>query len=62
MDTKFHKHQVIEWEYMLGQSIMEGLIAKFQACDLYAFMGQMTDYSEMAVKQFIATAEINIED
>jgi hypothetical protein len=41
---------------------MEGLIAKFQACGLYAFMGQRSDYSELAVKQFLSTAEINIED
>jgi hypothetical protein len=62
MDTKFHKHQVINWDYMQGQSVMEGLIAKFQACDLYAFMGQRTDFSELAVKQFLSTREINIED
>jgi hypothetical protein len=24
--TNFYKHQVIDWEYMLGQSVMEGLI------------------------------------
>jgi hypothetical protein len=47
MDTNFHKHQVIDWEYMEGQSMMEGLIPKFQACGLYAFMGKSTDYSEM---------------
>ena len=41
---------------------MEGLIAKFQACGLYAFMGQRTDFSELAVKQFLSTREINIED
>jgi hypothetical protein len=46
---------------MLGQTVMEGLITKFQACVLYAFMGQRTDYSEMVVKQFLATAKINIE-
>jgi hypothetical protein len=39
MDTKFHKHQMIDWEYMHGQSIMEGLISQFRACGLYAFMG-----------------------
>jgi hypothetical protein len=41
---------------------MEGLIPKFQACGLYEFMGQRTDYSEIAVKQFLAIAENNIED
>jgi hypothetical protein len=47
MDTKFYKHQVIEWDYMEGQTVMEGLFAKFQACDLYEFMGQMTDFNEL---------------
>jgi hypothetical protein len=32
MDTNFHKHQVIDWTFMLGQSVMEGLIPKFEAC------------------------------
>jgi hypothetical protein len=40
MDTKFHKHQVIDREYMQGQSVMEGLIPKFQAYGLYEFTGQ----------------------
>jgi hypothetical protein len=62
MDTKFHKNQVIDWDYMQGQSVMEGLIVKFQACGLDAFMGQRTDFSELVVKQFLSTAEINIED
>ena len=62
MDTKFHKHQVINWDYMQGQSVMEGLIAKFQAYGLYAFMGQRTDFSELAVKKFLSTREINTED
>ena len=57
---KFHKHQVIDWEYMQGQTVMEGLLAKFQACGLYEFMGQRTDFNELTVKQFLATAEINI--
>jgi hypothetical protein len=39
MDTNFHKHQVIDWTFMLGQSVMEGLIPKFEACGLYHFMG-----------------------
>jgi hypothetical protein len=50
MDTNFHKHQVIDWTFMLGQSVMEGLIPKFEACGLYDFMGQKTDLSEMVVK------------
>jgi hypothetical protein len=29
MDTKFYKHQLIDWDYMQGQTVMEGLIAKF---------------------------------
>jgi hypothetical protein len=41
---------------------MEGLLAKFQACGLYEFMGQQTDLNEFTVKQFLATAEINTED
>jgi hypothetical protein len=41
---------------------MEGLVAKFQACGLYGFMGQRTDFNELAVKQFLSSAEINIED
>jgi hypothetical protein len=47
---------------MLGQSVMEGLIPKFKACGLYDFMGQKTDFSEMAMKQFLATAEIDIDE
>jgi hypothetical protein len=62
MDTNFHKHQVIDWTFMLGQSVMEGLIPKFESCGLYDFMGQKTDFSEMAVKQFLATAEIDIDE
>jgi hypothetical protein len=62
MDTNFHKHQVIDWTFMLGQSVMEDLIPKFEACGLYHFMGQRTDFSEMAVKQFLATAEIDIDE
>jgi hypothetical protein len=62
MDIKFHKHQVIDWDYMQGQSVMEGLLAKFQACGLYEFMGQRTDFHELTVKQFLATAKINIDD
>jgi regulator of replication initiation timing len=62
MGTNFHKHQVIDWKYVLGQSVMEGLILKFKACGLYDFMGQKTDFSEMAVKQFLATAEIDIDE
>jgi hypothetical protein len=62
MDTNFHKHQVIDWTFMLGQSVMEGLIPKFEACGLYDFMGHKTDFSEMAVKQFLATAEIDIDE
>jgi hypothetical protein len=41
---------------------MEGLLANFQACGLYEFMGQQTDFNELTVKQFLATAEINIQD
>jgi hypothetical protein len=62
MDTNFHKHQVNGWTFMLGQSVMEGLIPKFEACGLYDFMGQKTDFSEMAVKQFLATTEIDIDE
>jgi hypothetical protein len=62
MDTNFHKHQVIDWNFMLGQSIMEGLIPKFEACGLHDFMGQRRDFSEMVVKQFLATAEIDIDE
>jgi hypothetical protein len=62
MDTNFHKHQVIDWNFMLGQSVMEDLIPKFEACGLYHFMGQRTDFSEMTVKQFLATAEIDIDE
>jgi hypothetical protein len=47
MDTKFHKHQVIDWDYMQGQTVMEGLITKFHACGLYEFMGQRTDFNEL---------------
>jgi hypothetical protein len=62
MDTNFHKHQVIDWTFMLGQSVMDDLIPKFETCGLYHFMGQRTDFSEMAVKQFLATAEIDIDE
>ena len=62
MDTNFHKHQVIDWTFMLCQSVMEDLIPKFEACCLYHFMGQRTDFNEMAVKQFLATAEIDIDE
>jgi hypothetical protein len=41
---------------------MEDLIPKFEACGLYHFMGQRTDFSEMVVKQFLATAEIDIDE
>jgi 2-hydroxy-3-keto-5-methylthiopentenyl-1-phosphate phosphatase len=41
---------------------MEGLIPKFKACGLYDFMGQRPDFSEMAVKQFLTTAEIDVEE
>ena len=41
---------------------MEGLLAKFQACGLYEFMGPRTDFNELTVKQFLATAEINIDE
>ena len=53
VDTNFHKHQVIDWSFLLSQSVMEGLIPKFETCGLYQFMGQRTDFNEMAVKQFI---------
>jgi hypothetical protein len=62
MDTNFHKHQVIDWTFMLGQSVMEGLIPIFEACGLYHFMGQRTNFSEMAVKQLLATAKIDIDE
>jgi hypothetical protein len=62
MDTNFHKHQVIDWSLMLGQSVMEDRIPKFETCGLYQFMGQRTDFSEMTVKQFLATTEIDIEE
>jgi hypothetical protein len=55
MYTKFHKHEVIDWDYTQGQSVMEGLLAKFHECGLYEF-------NELTVKQFLATTEINIED
>lgn len=47
---------------MQGQTVMEGLIVKFQECGLYEFMGQRTDFKELTVKQFLTTVEINIED
>jgi hypothetical protein len=62
VDTNFHKHQVIDWSFMLGQSVMEDLIPKFETCGLYQFMGQRIDFSEMAVKQFLVTSEIDIEE
>jgi hypothetical protein len=40
MDSNFHKHQVIDWTFMLGQSVMEDLIPKFETCGLYQFMGR----------------------
>lgn len=46
---------------MQGQSVMEGLITEFRACGLYDFMGQRTNFSEIAVKQFIAIVEIDTE-
>jgi hypothetical protein len=42
--------------------VMEGLLAKFQAYGLYEFMGQRTDFNELTIKQFLTTAEINIDD
>lgn len=62
MDTKFHKHQVIDWTYIQNDSVMEGLISKFQACGFNHFMGKKTDYNEMAVRQFLATSEIDTEE
>ena len=62
VDTNFHKHQVIDWSFLLSQSVMEGLIPKFETCGLYQFMGQRTDFNEMAVKQFLATSEIDIAE
>jgi hypothetical protein len=62
VDTNFHKHQVIDWSFLLSQSVMEGLIPKFETCGLYQFMGQRTDFNEMVVKQFLATSEIDIEE
>jgi hypothetical protein len=47
---------------MQGQTVMEGLLAKFQAYGLYEFMGQRTNFNKLTIKQFLATAEINIED
>jgi hypothetical protein len=47
---------------MQGQTVMEGLTTKFQACGLYEFMGQKNDFNELAVKHFLSTAEINIEE
>jgi hypothetical protein len=44
-----------------GQSVMEGLITEFRACGLYDFMGHRTNFSEIAVKQFIAIVEIDTE-
>jgi hypothetical protein len=35
VDTNFHKHQVIDWSFMLGQSVMKDLIPKFETCGLY---------------------------
>jgi hypothetical protein len=32
---------------MEGQTVMEGLLAKFQASGLYEFMGQMIDFNEL---------------
>jgi hypothetical protein len=62
MDTYFHKYQVIDWEYIQNEMVMEGFISKFKACWLYELMGQKTDYNGMAVRQFLATAEIDIEE
>jgi hypothetical protein len=53
---------MVDWTFMLGQSVMEDLIPKFETCGLYHFMGQSTDFSEMTVKQFLATTEIDIEE
>jgi hypothetical protein len=61
MDANFNKHQVIDWEYMQHHLVMEGLLPKFKACGLYDFMVQRTNFSEMVVKQFLATTEIDIE-
>jgi hypothetical protein len=41
---------------------MEGLISKFYASGFNHFMGKKTDYNEMAVKQFLATSKIDIEE
>jgi hypothetical protein len=62
MDTNFHKHQVIDWTFMMCQLFMEDLILKFETCGMYHFMGQRTYFSETAVKQFLATTEIDIEE
>jgi hypothetical protein len=47
---------------MQGQTVMEGLLAKFQACGLYEIMGQRANFNKLNVKQFLAIAEINIQD
>lgn len=47
---------------MHNDTVMEGLIPKFQACGLYEFMGQRTNYNYMIIQQFLATVEIDIDE
>jgi hypothetical protein len=61
LNVSIHKHQVVDWQYMLEQPVMCDLVAHFNQIGLYQFLATRCDYNEMIIRQFYATAVVNMD-
>jgi hypothetical protein len=59
---EFHKHQIIDFGYLLEQPVMCDLVPKFEYMGLRPFFEHRCGWNATIVRQFYATLEINFKD
>jgi hypothetical protein len=59
---EFHKHQTIDFGYLLEQLVMCDLVPKFETLGLRPFLEHRCGWNATIVRQFYATLEINFKD
>ena len=56
-----HKHQRVDWQYMMDKDVMSDLVPRFNQIGLFHFLANRVDYNEMIIRRFYATVEVDME-
>ena len=62
LHTNFHKHQTIDWTYILNEPCLTEVEGMFRAVGLHDFLAHRCDYNEIIIRQFYATVEFDLEE